>query len=123
MKLYWPPARGIMALNSANVSAPPSVKTPASAYASNTIHGDPTLQVMVLALTKTPVPMTLVTMIAVAGTRAKPLSRVALPDAWRAVFSVMVTSLNPMPIHDSIDGVRLVEPSSRAQFEQARELM
>jgi GNAT superfamily N-acetyltransferase len=28
-----------------------------------------------------------------------------------------------MPIHDSIDGVRLVEPSSRAQFEQARELM
>src|ERR1700704_524075 len=75
MKLYCPPERGIMALSSANVSAPPSVNTPATRYASSTIHGVPTLQVMTRALTKTPVPMTLVTMSAVAGISVSPLTR------------------------------------------------
>ena len=67
MKLYCPPARGIMALSSANVTAPASVKTPATAYASSTIHGVPTLQVMARALKNTPEPITFVTMRAVAG--------------------------------------------------------
>src|SRR5450755_2778421 len=75
MKLYCPPERGIMALSSAKVSAPPSVRIPATRYASSTIHGVPTLHVMTRALTKTPVPMTLVTMRAVAGMSVSPLTR------------------------------------------------
>src|SRR5882757_5275239 len=75
MKLYCPPERGIIALSSAKVSAPPSVRIPAKRYARRTNHGVPTLHVMTRALTKTPVPMTLVTMRAVAGMSVKPLTR------------------------------------------------
>lgn len=85
MKLYCPPERGIMALSSANVSAPPSVNTPATRYAGSTIHGVPTLHVMTRALTKTPVPMTLVTISAVAGMSVSPL---------QGIFSFHLTSAN-----------------------------
>src|SRR3979490_194991 len=75
MKLYCPPERGIIALSSANVSAPPSVRIPAARYARRTIHGVPTLHVMTRALTKTPVPITLVTIRAVAGMSVSLLRR------------------------------------------------
>src|SRR5882757_8685847 len=77
MKLYCPPERGIIALSSAKVSAPPSVRIPATRYAKRTIHGVPTLHVMTRALTKTPVPITLVTIRAVAGMSVRPLISVA----------------------------------------------
>src|SRR6187402_2514953 len=88
MKTYWPPARGVIAVNSAMQSAPASVSIPATAQASRTRDGDPTLQIITRAFRNMPVPTTLVTMSAPAGISVRPRARVG-PDAGSLLLSLI----------------------------------
>ena len=75
MKVYSPPACGIIAASSAYVSAPARLRRPATTHTVTTIPGVPTLQVMTRALRNTPVPMTSPMRIALEASRPSPRTR------------------------------------------------
>src|SRR5215510_1755052 len=76
---YWPPARGHIAANSAQHSAPVIVSTPASAQAISSHPGEPTNRDDSADVIKIPEPIIDPTTIMVASSRLKP--RTSLGEA------------------------------------------
>src|ERR1044071_190339 len=71
-KPYCPPARGHMAANSAQQSAPVIVSTPASAHATSSHPGEPTSRDDSAEVMKIPDPIIEPTTIIVASSRLRP---------------------------------------------------
>src|SRR6185503_9503080 len=76
-KTYWPPARGHIAANSAQQSAPVIVRTPASAHAINNHPGEPTSLDDSAEVMKIPEPIIEPTTIMVASSSPNPRTNFA----------------------------------------------